>query len=127
MDIELLVNVGSKQYGGRGFYTYEEFRDATLEELARIGREGKGMFTTYLKRSSWNNDSRIKSIGNRASKSQQNNNNYGKNSKSSRNLRIKVKTKVGNNNEMSDRLKYNICEICGSQATAGINEIPKTK
>ena len=45
MDIELLVNVGSKQYGGRGFYTYEEFRDASLEELARIGREGKGMFT----------------------------------------------------------------------------------
>lgn len=44
-DIELLVNVGSKQYGGRGFFTYEEFRDATLEELARIGREGKGMFT----------------------------------------------------------------------------------
>ena len=45
MDIELFVNVGSKQYGGRGFYTYEEFRDASLEELARIGREGKGMFT----------------------------------------------------------------------------------
>ena len=44
-DIELLVNVGSKQYGGRGFYTYEEFRDSSLEELARIGREGKGMFT----------------------------------------------------------------------------------
>jgi hypothetical protein len=47
-DIELLVNVGSKQYGGRGFYTYEEFRDASLEELARIGREGKGMFTTAV-------------------------------------------------------------------------------
>lgn len=45
MDIELLVNVGSKQYGGRGFFTYEEFRDSSLEELARIGREGKGMFT----------------------------------------------------------------------------------
>jgi hypothetical protein len=45
MDIELLVNVGSKQYGGRGFYTYEEFRDSSLEELARIGREGKGMYT----------------------------------------------------------------------------------
>lgn len=44
-DIELLVNVGSKQYGGRGFFTYDEFRDASLEELARIGREGKGMFT----------------------------------------------------------------------------------
>lgn len=44
-DIELLVNVGSKQYGGRGFYTYEEFANSTLEELARIGREGKGMFT----------------------------------------------------------------------------------
>jgi len=43
-DIELLINVGSKQYGGRGFYTYEEFRDSPLEELARIGREGKGMF-----------------------------------------------------------------------------------
>jgi len=45
-DIELLVNVGSKQYGGRGFFTYEEFRDLSLEELGRIGREGKGMFTT---------------------------------------------------------------------------------
>lgn len=45
-DIELLVNVGSRQYGGRGFFTYEEFRDSSLEELARIGREGKGMFTT---------------------------------------------------------------------------------
>ena len=45
MDIELLVNVGSKQYGGRGFYTYEEFQDSSLEELARIGREGKGMYT----------------------------------------------------------------------------------
>jgi hypothetical protein len=48
MDIELLVNVGSKQYGGRGFYTYEEFKESTLEELARIGREGKGMFTTAV-------------------------------------------------------------------------------
>jgi hypothetical protein len=48
MDIELLVNVGSKQYGGRGFYTYDEFRDLALEELARIGREGKGMFTTAV-------------------------------------------------------------------------------
>lgn len=45
MDIELLVTVGSKQYGGRGFYTYEEFSNSSLEELARIGREGKGMFT----------------------------------------------------------------------------------
>jgi hypothetical protein len=45
-DIELLVNVGSRQYGGRGFFTYEEFRDSALEELARIGREGKGMYTT---------------------------------------------------------------------------------
>lgn len=45
-DIELLVNVGSKQYGGRGFFTYDEFRDLKLEELGRIGREGKGMFTT---------------------------------------------------------------------------------
>ena len=64
MDIELLVNVGSKQYGGRGFYTYQEFKDSSLEDLARlgfytyqefkdssledlarIGREGKGMFT----------------------------------------------------------------------------------
>ena len=45
MDIELLVNVGSKQYGGRGFNTYEEFKDSSLEDLARIGREGKGMFT----------------------------------------------------------------------------------
>lgn len=44
-DIELLVNVGSRQYGGRGFFTYEEFRDLPLEELARIGREGKGMYT----------------------------------------------------------------------------------
>lgn len=47
-DIELLVNVGSKQYGGRGFFTYEEFRDSPLEDLARIGREGKGMFTQPL-------------------------------------------------------------------------------
>ena len=45
-DIELLVNVGSRQYGGRGFFTYDEFRDSPLEELARIGREGKGMYTT---------------------------------------------------------------------------------
>ena len=45
MDIELLVNVGSKQYGGRGFYDKDEFRDSTFEELGRIGREGKGMFT----------------------------------------------------------------------------------
>jgi hypothetical protein len=46
MDIELLVNVGSKQYGGRGFFTYDQFRDMTLEELGRIGNSGKGMFTT---------------------------------------------------------------------------------
>jgi hypothetical protein len=45
-DIELLVNVGSRQYGGRGFFTYDEFRDSKIEELARIGREGKGMYTT---------------------------------------------------------------------------------
>lgn len=44
MDIELLVTVGSMQYGGRGFYTYDEFRDLSLEELARMGREGKGQF-----------------------------------------------------------------------------------
>lgn len=44
-DIELLVNVGSKQYGGRGFFTYEDYRDLTLEELARQGRDSKGMFT----------------------------------------------------------------------------------
>lgn len=44
-DIELLVNVGSKQYGGRGFYSYEEFRDLPLERLGQLGREGKGMFT----------------------------------------------------------------------------------
>lgn len=44
MDIELLVNVGSMQYGGRGFYTYDEFRDLPLEDLARMGREGKGQF-----------------------------------------------------------------------------------
>lgn len=44
-DIELLINVGSKQYGGRGFYSYDEFKNSTFEELARIGREGKGMFT----------------------------------------------------------------------------------
>jgi hypothetical protein len=44
-DIELLVNVGSKQYGGRGFYSYDEFRDSPFEELATKGREGKGMFT----------------------------------------------------------------------------------
>lgn len=46
MDIELLVTVGSVQYGGRGFYTYNEFRDLPLEELARMGREGKGQFPT---------------------------------------------------------------------------------
>jgi hypothetical protein len=45
-DIELLVSIGSRQYGGRGFFKYDEFRDFGLEELARIGREGKGMFTT---------------------------------------------------------------------------------
>jgi len=44
MDIEFLVNVGSKQYGSRGFYTLEEFRDMELEDLARLGRDGKGMF-----------------------------------------------------------------------------------
>lgn len=44
MDIELLVTVGSMQYGGRGFYTYDEFRDLSIEELARMGREGKGQF-----------------------------------------------------------------------------------
>lgn len=44
MDIELLVTVGSMQYGGRGFYTYDEFRDLPLEDLARMGREGKGQF-----------------------------------------------------------------------------------
>jgi len=46
MDIELLVNVGSKQYGGRGFFTYDEYRDMSIEQLGRIGNEGKGMFTT---------------------------------------------------------------------------------
>jgi hypothetical protein len=45
MDIELLVNVGSKQYGGRGFYTYEEFRNLSIEELGKIGNAGKNMFT----------------------------------------------------------------------------------
>jgi hypothetical protein len=45
-DIELLVNIGSKQYGGRGFFTYDEFRNLTLEELGRIGRKGKEMFST---------------------------------------------------------------------------------
>ena len=44
--LEFLVNVGSRQYGGRGFFTPEEFRNDKLEELARIGREGKGMYTT---------------------------------------------------------------------------------
>ena len=47
-DIELLLYVGavgSKQYGGRGFWSYEDFRDLQFEELARQGREGKGMFT----------------------------------------------------------------------------------
>ena len=42
-DIELLLNVGSKQYGG--VYSIEDFRDLPFEELARQGREGKGMFT----------------------------------------------------------------------------------
>ena len=45
-DIELLVNAGPKQYGGRGFFTYNEFRDLELDELARMGRDGKGKFTT---------------------------------------------------------------------------------
>lgn len=47
-EIELLVNAGgreSKQYGGKGFFTYEEFRDLSIEDLARLGRTGKGMFT----------------------------------------------------------------------------------
>jgi hypothetical protein len=44
-DIELLVNIGSKQYGGRGFWSYDDFKDLPLEELARQGREGKGMFS----------------------------------------------------------------------------------
>ena len=47
-EIELLLYVGgiySKQYGGRGFWTFEDFRDLPFEELARQGREGKGMFT----------------------------------------------------------------------------------
>ena len=43
-DIQLLIKVGDRSYGGGGFYTLEEFRDLSLEELARIGREGKNMF-----------------------------------------------------------------------------------
>lgn len=45
-DIELLVKIGSMEYGGRGIFTYDEFRDLPLEELARIGKDGKGQFIT---------------------------------------------------------------------------------
>lgn len=45
-DIELLVKVGSMEYGGRGIYSYDEFRDLSLEDLARIGKDGKGQFIT---------------------------------------------------------------------------------
>lgn len=44
-DIELLVYAGPKQYGGRGFFRYNEFRDLDIDDLARIGRDGKGQFT----------------------------------------------------------------------------------
>ena len=43
-DIGLYINVGSVQYGGRGFYTYDEFKNLSLQQLAEIGRTGKGMF-----------------------------------------------------------------------------------
>lgn len=36
-DIELLVNVGSMQYGGRGIFKYDEFRDLSLEDLGAKG------------------------------------------------------------------------------------------
>lgn len=42
--IELLVQVGSVKYGYRGFFTEEEFINEPIEELARIARDGKGMF-----------------------------------------------------------------------------------
>ena len=44
LDIGLYVNAGSVQYGGRGFYTYDEFKNLGLEDLAEKGRTGKGMF-----------------------------------------------------------------------------------
>ena len=47
-DIELLVYAGPKQYGGRGFYKYDEFRDSPLDDLAQIGRDGKGQFTKVV-------------------------------------------------------------------------------
>lgn len=56
-EVELLVNVGdlnSKQYGGRGFYTLEEFRNLPLDDLARIGRDGKGMFKQITSKVSTN-------------------------------------------------------------------------
>ena len=43
-DIQLVIKVGDRSYGGGGFFTKEEFRDLSIEELARIGREGKNMF-----------------------------------------------------------------------------------
>ena len=45
LDIGLYVYAGEVQYGGRGFYTYDEFKNLKLEELAEIGRTGKGMFS----------------------------------------------------------------------------------
>lgn len=42
--IELLIQVGSVKYGYRGFFTEEEFINEPIEELARIARDGKGMF-----------------------------------------------------------------------------------
>lgn len=44
LDIGLYVQAGSTQYGGRGFYSYDEFKNLSLPELAEIGRTGKGMF-----------------------------------------------------------------------------------
>ena len=71
-DIEFLVNVGSRQYGGRGFFTPEEFRDSKLEELARIGREGKGMYTTLQSNVPTGNvSSELKSLSTSLSPAQQ--------------------------------------------------------
>jgi len=74
-EIELLVNVGSRQYGGRGFFGNEEFRDAKLEELGRIGREGKGMFTTLTSNiPTGSMNSELKSLGQSSSTTTSNQN-----------------------------------------------------
>lgn len=44
VDVELKVQVGPRKYGGRGFFSFEEFRDLSIEELARMGATGKGMY-----------------------------------------------------------------------------------